>query len=112
MTAPAWFGPALEVAWEDHETIVDGTPVRWLAAGSGPPLVFVHGGTAHGHWWTPVAARFSGTHRVLVPDLSGHGRSGHRQRYAAVHQHQPLEQVRPGTGRQHGHDGQSDDDLD
>lgn len=81
-TRPTWLADALAVTWEQHGVEVDGATIRYLAAGSGPLLVFVHGGTAHGHWWTPIAARFVGTHRVLVPDLSGHGRSDHRRMYA------------------------------
>jgi pimeloyl-ACP methyl ester carboxylesterase len=45
-------------------------------------LVFVHGGGAHAHWWTHVAARFARDFRVVAVDLSGHGDSGHRDVYA------------------------------
>ena len=44
-------------------------------------LVFVHGGGAHAHWWTHVAATFAGEFRVAAIDLSGHGDSGHREEY-------------------------------
>ena len=45
-------------------------------------LVFVHGGGAHAHWWTHVAATFAAEFRVVAIDLSGHGDSGHRDAYA------------------------------
>jgi pimeloyl-ACP methyl ester carboxylesterase len=45
-------------------------------------LVFVHGGGAHAHWWTHVAARFTGDFRVVMLDLSGHGDSGSRPVYS------------------------------
>lgn len=45
-------------------------------------LVFVHGGGAHAHWWTHVAAQFAQDFRVLALDLSGHGDSGHRDSYS------------------------------
>ena len=45
-------------------------------------LVFVHGGGAHAHWWTHVAATFSQDFRVISLDLSGHGDSEHRSRYS------------------------------
>ena len=41
----------------------------------------MHGGGAHAHWWTHVAARFAGEFRVVAVDLSGHGDSGHRDVY-------------------------------
>jgi pimeloyl-ACP methyl ester carboxylesterase len=46
-----------------------------------PPLVFVHGGGAHSGWWDHIAPFFSRTHRVIAPDLSGHGDSGTRASY-------------------------------
>jgi pimeloyl-ACP methyl ester carboxylesterase len=62
---------------------VDGCPVHYLAWGEPGRrgLVFVHGGGAHAHWWTPVAATFAGAFRVVAVDLSGHGESGHRTQY-------------------------------
>jgi len=45
-------------------------------------LVFVHGGGAHAHWWTHIAAGFATTHRVLAVNLSGHGWSDHRPKYS------------------------------
>jgi pimeloyl-ACP methyl ester carboxylesterase len=44
-------------------------------------LVFVHGGGAHAHWWTHVAATFAAEFSVVAIDLSGHGDSGHREAY-------------------------------
>src|ERR1041384_2217200 len=49
--------------------------VRYLAAGSGPPVVLVHGlGGAAGNWLR-VAPALARSHRVIVPDLPGHGGS-------------------------------------
>jgi len=45
-------------------------------------LVFVHGGAAHSGWWDHIAPFFSSTHRVIAPDLSGHGDSGTRKNYS------------------------------
>lgn len=47
-----------------------------------PPLVFVHGGGAHSGWWDHIAPFFAHTHRVIAPDLSGHGDSGTRTTYS------------------------------
>jgi pimeloyl-ACP methyl ester carboxylesterase len=81
--APAWFRRALATPFEDGEVQVDGRRVHYLAWG--PPgirgLVFVHGGGAHAHWWTHVAARFADRFRVVAVDLSGHGDSDHRETY-------------------------------
>jgi pimeloyl-ACP methyl ester carboxylesterase len=43
--------------------------------GSGPPLLLVHGLMMTGAMFAPVLDRFAATHRVIVPDLRGHGRS-------------------------------------
>jgi pimeloyl-ACP methyl ester carboxylesterase len=43
--------------------------------GSGPPLLLVHGLMVSGEMFEPVRAQFATRHRVIVPDLRGHGRS-------------------------------------
>jgi pimeloyl-ACP methyl ester carboxylesterase len=67
---------------EHREVRVDGTPVRYRAWGppDGPGLVLVHGGGAHSGWWDHIAP-YLGSHRVVAPDLSGHGDSGRRADY-------------------------------
>lgn len=63
--------------------MVSGATISYL--GWGAPnrrgLLFVHGGGAHAHWWTHVAAGFADDFRVLAIDLSGHGDSDHRAAY-------------------------------
>src|SRR5689334_9371077 len=82
--APTWFRDALAVPFTDETVDVEGTSVHYLAWGEPGRrgLVFVHGGGAHAHWWTHVAARFADEFRVLAIDLSGHGDSDHRDMYA------------------------------
>ncbi len=82
-TAPEWFRKALQAPFEDLSVIVDGAEIHFLAWGARGRrgLVFVHGGGAHAHWWTHIAAQFAGEFRVLAIDLSGHGDSEHRERY-------------------------------
>jgi pimeloyl-ACP methyl ester carboxylesterase len=82
-TAPAWFARALAVPFEDATVDVEGAAIHYLAWGEPGRrgLVFVHGGGAHAHWWTHVAATFADDLRVVAIDLSGHGDSGHRDRY-------------------------------
>jgi pimeloyl-ACP methyl ester carboxylesterase len=83
-SAPEWFRRALAVPFDEGAVEVGGVPIHWC--GWGEPrrrgLVFVHGGGAHAHWWTHVAASFAGEFRVLAIDLSGHGDSGHREEYS------------------------------
>ena len=81
---PNWFRRALEVPFTDERVTVDGASVHYIAWGESGRrgLVFVHGGGAHAHWWTHVAATFAGEFRVLAIDLSGHGDSDHREEYA------------------------------
>ena len=43
--------------------------------GSGPPLLLLHGVMATGEMFKPVIENFAARHRVIVPDLRGHGRS-------------------------------------
>ncbi len=43
--------------------------------GSGPPLLLVHGLMVTGEMFEPVIEHFAARHRVIVPDLRGHGRS-------------------------------------
>lgn len=44
-------------------------------AGSGPPLVLLHGWAMHGGVFAPLAARLRDTHTLHVVDLPGHGGS-------------------------------------
>lgn len=58
--------------------------LRTLVGGSGPPLLLVHGlgGTAAN--WSALAPALAARHRVVVPDLPGHGRSEPLGRAATV----------------------------
>lgn len=82
--APAWFHRALAVPFEDQVVDVDGCPIHSLVWGDAGRrgLVFVHGGGAHAHWWTHLAATFADEFRVVAVDLSGHGDSGRRETYS------------------------------
>ena len=81
--APAWFARAVSAPHDDAMVEVDGCRVHYLGWGERGRrgLVFVHGGGAHAHWWTHVAATFAARYRVVAIDLSGHGDSGHRETY-------------------------------
>jgi pimeloyl-ACP methyl ester carboxylesterase len=81
--APAWFSRAVAVPRSEERVEVEGASIHYLAWGEPGRrgLVFVHGGGAHAHWWSPVAATFAGQFRVAALDLSGHGDSDHRNAY-------------------------------
>ncbi len=81
--SPDWFRRALAVPFTDEVVEVDGCAIHFLAWGEPGRrgLVFVHGGGAHAHWWTHVAAPFAAEYRVVAVDLSGHGDSDRRDVY-------------------------------
>lgn len=59
------------------QTTLD-TPVGKMAvweAGSGPPLVLLHGAGDYAGAWALVAPNFTQSYRVIIPDLPGHGDS-------------------------------------
>jgi pimeloyl-ACP methyl ester carboxylesterase len=59
----------------------DGVTLVYSAAGAGEPaLVFIHGGLANRGFWDGELRRFADHHRVIAPDLAGHGESGSNRR--------------------------------
>ncbi|HEV8298461.1 MAG TPA: alpha/beta hydrolase [Acidimicrobiales bacterium] len=58
-----------------EEVVRDGRVIRYVDAGKGPGLVFVHGWCGDHTAFTPQIEHFACTHRVVVPDLRGHGES-------------------------------------
>jgi pimeloyl-ACP methyl ester carboxylesterase len=58
----------------DYKTIdVAGTKLRYLEAGSGPTLLFLHG--AEGDTWSPLLDALGAQHRVIAPEHPGFGRT-------------------------------------
>lgn len=53
----------------------DGELVYYVERGAGPPLLLVHGLMVSGQMFDGVAGHFAESHRVVIPDLRGHGRS-------------------------------------
>ena len=53
-----------------------GCPTALLEAGEGPPVILLHGPGESALWWMRVIPLLRETHRVIVPDLPGHGASG------------------------------------
>ena len=64
------------VAVRERRLDVNAIATSVLEAGSGPPLVLLHGGIeCGGVYWTPVISRLAQRHRVIVPDVPGLGES-------------------------------------
>jgi pimeloyl-ACP methyl ester carboxylesterase len=57
-----------------HRTVdVDGLKTHVAEAGSGPPVLLLHGWPQHWYAWRGVAPRLAGEYRVICPDLRGFG---------------------------------------
>ena len=54
---------------------IDGRRLAYREAGSGPPIVFLHGLGGNSQSWEPQFAAFSGRHRVVAWDMPGFGNS-------------------------------------
>ena len=50
-----------------------GVSTAVLEAGAGPPMVLLHGPGAHAAGWLPAIPALAVTHRIIAPDLPGHG---------------------------------------
>jgi pimeloyl-ACP methyl ester carboxylesterase len=61
---------------EDRRLELAGIPTAVLEGGAGPPLVLLHGPGEFAGVWVRVLADLVRTHRVIVPDLPGHGETG------------------------------------
>jgi pimeloyl-ACP methyl ester carboxylesterase len=61
--------------FDDRELVVEGARLSYAVSGDGPAIVLVHGlgGTIEN--WRALAPALAERHRVLVPDLPGHGHS-------------------------------------
>ncbi|MDQ6846122.1 MAG: alpha/beta fold hydrolase [Candidatus Dormibacteraeota bacterium] len=58
-----------------HALTLHGHRLAYLEAGQGPPLLLIHG-IAEAAWaWEVIIPALARRHRVIAPDLLGHGRS-------------------------------------
>ena len=60
-------------AFEVHEANLHGHRAVYRTIGSGPTVVLIHGMINSSRHWETVAQRLAGSHRVIAPDLIGHG---------------------------------------
>src|SRR6185369_619952 len=67
------------VTAQPREGFVDGDGVRLHYVEWGdrerPPILFLHGGSAHARWWDFVVEQLGARFRCLALDLRGHGDS-------------------------------------
>jgi pimeloyl-ACP methyl ester carboxylesterase len=60
---------------EERFAEIKGVRMRYFVGGEGPPLILVHGLGGAASNWTELVPLLAKRHRVLVPDLPGHGGS-------------------------------------
>lgn len=60
---------------EERFADVKGVRMRYFVGGEGPPLILVHGLGGAAANWTELVPLLAPRHRLLVPDLPGHGGS-------------------------------------
>ena len=54
---------------------VNGIQMYYAVFGTGDPVLLIHGGLGHADIWASQVAALSKTHKVIVADSRGHGRS-------------------------------------
>jgi len=74
MTAPV--SPLRLPGFEYGRMDADGVVVNYALAGSGPPLLLLHGYPENHLMWRHVAPALAGDHTVVLADLRGYGDSG------------------------------------
>jgi pimeloyl-ACP methyl ester carboxylesterase len=67
--------PPLTPHFEEWQIELHGRRVVYRVAGSGPPVVLIHGMLNSSSHWRAVAERLAAAHTVIAPDLIGHGDS-------------------------------------
>lgn len=66
---------AMPAAAESGYAPVNGIEMYYAIYGSGDPVLLIHGGLGHADIWASQVAELSKTHKVIVADSRGHGRS-------------------------------------
>ena len=66
---------AMPAAAETGYAPVNGIEMYYAAYGEGDPVLLIHGGLGHADVWGAQVAELMKTHKVIVADSRGHGRS-------------------------------------
>ena len=67
--------PTLPPAASSGHAPVNGISIWYATFGSGPPVILLHGGLANSDYWGHQVPTLARSHRVIVMDSRGHGRS-------------------------------------
>lgn len=75
---PDWAAGGADWPQRESSAFVDAGGITWhvQTMGHGPALLLVHGTGSANHTWRDVAPILARHHRVIAPDLPGHGFSG------------------------------------
>jgi pimeloyl-ACP methyl ester carboxylesterase len=67
--------PPMPPAKESGYAPVNGIKMYYAVYGEGDPILMIHGGLANSDYWSNQVIALSKTHKVIVADSRGHGRS-------------------------------------
>src|SRR5260370_21243479 len=59
----------------DRFAVANGVRLHYLEAGTGSPIILLHGFGETSHMWLPLIPKLAVNHTVLAPDLRGSGAS-------------------------------------
>lgn len=62
-----------KISIESRFAKANGIRIHYLTAGSGDPIVLLHGYAQNSHMWRPLIAELAKTNTVIAPDLRGFG---------------------------------------
>jgi pimeloyl-ACP methyl ester carboxylesterase/glyoxylase-like metal-dependent hydrolase (beta-lactamase superfamily II) len=87
--------PTADGPYSVKSAVVNGVRISYRTAGSGPPVLLLHGYTQTGHMWLPLIPQLAANHTVVVPDLRGFGWSeraskGYDKKTMAVDMHELM----------------------
>src|SRR2546426_7982621 len=68
--------PLLAQTVHSRFATVNGVRLHYLEAGTGSPIILLHGFGETSHMWLPLIPKLAINHRVIAPDLRGSGQSG------------------------------------
>src|SRR4029077_1662352 len=68
--------PLLAQAVQSRFATVNGVRLHYLEAGTGAPIILLHGFGETSHMWLPLIPKLAVNHTVIAPDLRGSGESG------------------------------------
>lgn len=68
--------PLLAQTVHSRFATVNGVRLHYLEAGTGSPIILLHGFGETSHMWLPLIPKLAVNHTVIAPDLRGSGESG------------------------------------